>query len=91
MLASTPLAVITLTYQSGSQDEAVLFHKPVTLRSLAQQDEKGNRLPYDVDRMYASIKQGKELVVIQYYSFGKILRQLSDFDLAVRKSKTGHP
>jgi len=89
--ASTPLAVITVTNTEGRQEEAVLYHKPVTQRSLSQQDEKGNPLPYDVDRMYASIRDRKELVVIQYYSFGKVLRQLNDFDLAARKIKAQNP
>ena len=83
--ASTPLAVISLTMKPGTTEEAVLYHKPITRRSLSQMDEKGNPLSYDMDKMYAFIREGKELVVIQYYSFGKVLRKRSDFD---QKAKT---
>ena len=83
--ASTPLAVITVTLQSGIKEEVVLHRMAASQRSLTQIDEKGEPLRYDLDRMYAFMRKGDELVVVQHYSFGKALRQLSDFDLAARK------
>jgi len=82
--ASTPLAVITVSLKSGIQEEVVLHHKAISQSSLSQSDATGKPLRYDLDRMYAFIREGKELVVVQYYSFGKVLRQLNDFDLAAR-------
>jgi hypothetical protein len=76
--ASSPLAVIQIVTTNDST-QAILFRKAINRRSLSQLDEEGNSLKYDIDRMYASIKNGKELVIIQYFSFGKILRQLNDF------------
>jgi hypothetical protein len=82
--ASTPLAVISVTLKSGVREEAVLHHKAISQRSLSLSDEKGEPLRFDLDRMYAFTRQGKELVVVQYFSFGKVLRQLNDFDLSAR-------
>ena len=78
LAASQPLAILSVTGASGSM-EAVLHPMPVNKRSLVQQDEKGVPLKYDVDRMLAFIRGGRELVVIQYFSFGKVLRKLDDF------------
>ena len=53
----------------------------ITSASLAQQDEKGKPLKYDLDHMYGYLKPQNEFVIIQHYTFDKLLRQLSDFDL----------
>ena len=87
MKASTPLNSITVTDTKGVSTTIVNYPKPITLRSLAQSDSTGKPLKYDVDRLYSFMNNGKDLVVIQYYVFGKIFRQLSDFDADKRHSK----
>jgi len=37
--------------------------------------------------MYAFLNEGKDFVTIQYYVFGKILRQLDDFDMDRKRVK----
>lgn len=79
--STEPINTIRVTDTKGITSSITTFPKPVTTRSLMQSDSLGNPLKYDADRMYAFMNDGKEFVVIQYYVFGKIFRQLSDFDL----------
>ena len=44
-----------------------------------QFDEKGNDMTYDIDHYYASIHDEKDFAIVQYYVFGKLLRNYKDF------------
>ncbi len=89
--ATIPLSTVTLTDMTGKTIRMTTFPKPVTRTSLAQSDTLGNALQYDMDRQYAFINSGNDLVTIQYHVFGKIFRQFDDFDLDKQKTmkKTG--
>jgi hypothetical protein len=82
---TTPFNLISVTDVSGATKSIATFPKPITLRSMARVDNNGNPLKYDLDRLYAYLQEEKELVVIQYNVFGKIFRQLDDFDLDKKK------
>ncbi len=84
---TTPINTITITDVNGISKSITTYPKPLTMRSLAQSDSLGNPLKYDLDRLYAFTDGGKEFVVIQYYVFGKIFRQFSDFDMDRRNTK----
>lgn len=88
LLNSPPFASVSLTSIAGETRTASLYRKQVNKFSIAQMDEKGNPLIYDRDRLYAFINNNGELVVIQYFVFGKILKQLDDFDLSKKKKKS---
>ena len=75
-----PVSVLTVVDIKGKKTSVPMYLKPVTITSLAQTDDKGNPLKYDIDRMYAFIQDGKELVTIQYYVFNRIFATLGDFD-----------
>ncbi len=78
---TTPVSTISVTDQAGKINTMITFPKPLTSSSLAQTDSLGNPLKYDMDRMYASINDGKDFVIIQHYVFGKIFLQCDDFNL----------
>ncbi len=86
-----PLSIVTVTDGSGKTVTMKTFPKPITQSSLAQSDTLGNPLQYDMDRQYAFINSGDDFVTIQHHVFGKIFRQLDDFDLDKQKTmkKTG--
>ncbi|MEI7499954.1 MAG: hypothetical protein WCK84_05840 [Bacteroidota bacterium] len=71
ILASQPFIIITLTDTSGISKTITTFHKQ---GAAGQTDPEGNPLPYDLDRLYASVNQGKDFTLIQYFSFEKVLR-----------------
>lgn len=81
MLLTPPSIIISLTNKTGLTEEVDIYPMPVSSSSLTQQDEKGNALKYDLDRMYGYIKPEKEFVTIQHYTFDKFLRQFIDFNL----------
>jgi hypothetical protein len=87
---TTPLSTISVTDVSGKTVNITTYPKPITRSSLAQSDTLGNPLQYDMDRQYAFINHDSDFVTIQHYVFGKIFRQLDDFDLdkqrAMKKS-----
>lgn len=72
--ASTPVNIITLTDVAGNINRVKTFR----LRNKTGDfDESGNLLPYDRNRLYALINDGKEFVLIQYFVFDPITRPLS--------------
>lgn len=73
---STPFIVVTLTDTAGVSKTIRTFHKK---GPDGQTDPEGNPLPYDLDRLYAQVNDGKDFVIIQYFSFSKILRPKSFF------------
>lgn len=75
-----PVTVLTVTEMNGKTTAVPMYLKPTTSSSLAQADSTGKFLKYDIDRMYAFMKDGKELVTIQYFVFKRIFASLSDFD-----------
>ncbi len=87
---TTPLSTVSITDVRGKTVSITTFPKPITRTSLTQTDTTGNPLQYDMDRQYAFINHDSDFVTIQHYVFGKIFRQLDDFDLdkqsAMRKT-----
>lgn len=88
MLQYLPSIVISLTTKNGLTNAVNIYPKAISPASLSKQDEKGNPLKYDVDRMYAYIVQKKEFVIIQHYTFNKYFRQFIDFDRQKPKEST---
>src|ERR1043165_8849091 len=79
LLKTAPFATITITETDNSVNKVRLFRMPVSKRSKAQFDQKGNEMTYDVDHFYASIHNEQDFAIVQYYVFGKLLRNYKDF------------
>ena len=77
VLSSTPKIIITLTDQQGKVFQAKIFNKKgfadITAQSLNKME------PVDLDRGYALVNDGEDFVLIQYYTFDRITRNLSYF------------
>ena len=84
---SQPVITLQLVTQNGLIKDVSIYPMPINERSLTKEDSLGNPLKYDLDRMYGYIRPEKELVTIQHYTFDKLLRQLSDFDLSSQKKR----
>ncbi len=76
ILSSSPFIVITLTDTAGVSKTIKTYHKK---GPEGQTDPQGIPLPYDLDRLYASVNDGKDFTLIQYFMFGKVLRPKSFF------------
>jgi hypothetical protein len=74
IIHSTPLHIITLTDTAGNVNRVKTFRR----RNMeGDYDMEGNLVAYDLNRLYALINNGKELVLIQYFVFDPITRPLS--------------
>jgi hypothetical protein len=71
ILRSEPFIVITLTDTAGVSKTIKTYHKK---GPDGQTDLQGTPLPYDLDRLYASVNEGQDFTTIQYFSFDKVLR-----------------
>ena len=78
-MQTVPFCNITVTGTDNSVNQVKLFYMPVSKRSKLQFDEKGNEMTYDIDHYYASIHDGKDFAIVQYYVMGKLLRSYRDF------------
>lgn len=74
-----PSAYILVKDKAGKIQTVKTYPMKVHSASLAQNDRDGNKLNFDVDRSYAFVNNGNDLVTIQQFVFGRILRQYSDF------------
>jgi len=79
VIHSTPYVLISVTDKSGTARRMTVYRMPLNRRSKLQFDAQGNQLPFDLDRYYATINEGKDFVIIQNFVFGKIFRKYSDF------------
>lgn len=75
ILSSTPSAIITLTDTSGGSATIRTFLK----EGAGATDLNGNPLPYDIDRLYVLVNDGRDFALAQYYTFDRILRPRSFF------------
>jgi hypothetical protein len=79
VLLTKPFMEISVTPAKGNTVTMTLYHMAINKRSKSQFDEKGNPLPYDVDRYWAVVNNGLGFVVVQHYVFGKVMRRKHDF------------
>ena len=71
VLNTSPFIIITLTDTLNKTKVVKTYHKG---NLFGQKDFQGRVLPYDPDRLYALVNDGKDFVLIQYFAFNKILR-----------------
>lgn len=79
VMKTTPYCIFTITEMDSSVNEVKLFYMPINKRSKTQFDVNGRELSYDVDHYYAAVHEGKDFAVVQYFLFGKLLRNYKDF------------
>ena len=79
VIHTQPYCVVTITDNNNTVNKANLFYQPINKRSKMPFDSKGNIMTYDVDHYYASFNSDKDFSVVQYYVFGKLLRNYQDF------------
>lgn len=73
VLASNPEHIITVQDATGKKNVVKLFLK--SGNGVLDRDTLNPNAPrYDVDNMYASVNDGKDFVIVQYYVFGKLLQ-----------------
>lgn len=72
----SPFHILTVTLADGKQVRVKTFHKKAETEFYG---DDGKLIPWDPDRMYAEINEGKDFVLVQFFTFDKITRPLSWF------------
>jgi len=83
ILATTPYCIISLTDTSHITQRIKTYRRGA---SPGEVDDLGRPAPYDMDRLYALVNDGRDFTLIQYFMFDKILRPMSFF-VATREPK----
>lgn len=71
ILNSTPFIIMTVTDTSGTSKSIRIYHKS---NIAGVMDTENNPLPFDPDRLYALVNEGNDFVLIQFFTFNKVLR-----------------
>jgi hypothetical protein len=77
VLSTTPKIIITLTDRQGRVNSVKIYKKKGYAGSYT--GEKATFEPLDLDRGYALVNDGEEFVLIQYFVFDRITRNLGYF------------
>lgn len=77
ILASPPFIEITVLDKNGGRNYVKGFRRPSSL--VSEIEEGAEKPPFDVDRMYGLINNGKDFVLIQYYQFDKVIKPAAWF------------
>jgi hypothetical protein len=76
ILATTPYCIISLTDKNYITNTIKTFRKGA---APGEMNELGKPAPFDLDRLYALVNDGRDFTLIQYFVFDKILRTKSFF------------
>jgi hypothetical protein len=71
VLATPPYVIITVTDTNNQSKTIKVYHKKGQPDAV---DYNQNPTPYDLDRLYALVNDGKDFTLIQYFVFDRILR-----------------
>jgi len=72
VLGSTPICTLSVKTMAGEVNNVYLFFRSINQRSKLQFDPFGNPLEFDRDKYYASLREGKDLALVQDFVFGKL-------------------
>lgn len=75
VLNSTPYCIITVKDETDEENKVTVYRKP----SEKKYDEFGQEIKFDYDRAYASFNHNKELIIIQYYIFDPLFKEIDYF------------
>ena len=73
---SEPLHIITLTDVYGKSSQVKTFRRQATVMAL---DLYGQQFEFDPDRMFALINDEQDFVLVQYFTFNRIVRPFRFF------------
>ena len=75
ILNSSPYCVISVKDESGVENKIKIYRKP----SDNEVDEFGNKIKFDYDKAYATLNNNNELIIIEYYIFDPLFKEIDYF------------
>lgn len=79
IFAQEPYCTISMKRMDGTQTSVEVFYMPLNDLSRVKFDDNGRRLLYDVEHYYLGMNDRKDIGLIQYYVWGKVLRTYQEF------------
>ncbi|MBI5219662.1 MAG: DUF4340 domain-containing protein [Bacteroidia bacterium] len=76
VLKSLPITIITVEDRAGNKKTIKMFYRP-NYKKLV--DGRGNLYQYDPDRMFSFINSDKDMILIQYFVFDPVIKELNYF------------
>lgn len=77
---------IVVSTKSGKEQSVQLHIKGLDKRTKQRYDEQGNPLPFDTEKYYGFANGDKNMMYIQQYNFGRVLRKRSEFAASAAKA-----
>ena len=75
----TPYCTIHVKGKGNTETLLKVYLKPANKKEGSDVDSYGLPRKWDIDRMFAVISDTNELIIIQTYVFGKIMKKVNDF------------
>ena len=79
IVPTMPFAAVQMKRKDGTEKDVTIYYLPITDRTRVQYDDAGHRLLYDPEHYFATYNDNKDFVMIQFYTWGKVLRNYQDF------------
>ncbi|MBO6515529.1 MAG: hypothetical protein JJ975_03170 [Bacteroidia bacterium] len=79
--AKQPFCTIRLESENRGVDELAFYQKESHEKMHGLYDKEGNELAHDPSRFYALSNKFKRVLIVQDYTFGKVLQTAKDFSL----------
>jgi hypothetical protein len=83
-----PFCTIDLKRTDKTEQNVILYYIPVNDRTRVQFDDDGRKLLYDPEHYYLFFNDKKDFALIQFYTWGKVLRNYQDFFVKPSEGKT---
>lgn len=74
-----PFCQIKVVTKSGKEHSVQLHIKGLDKRTKQRYDDAGNPLPFDTEKFFGFANGDKNMMYIQQYNFGRLLRKRSEF------------
>jgi hypothetical protein len=79
ILNETPFCTVTLKKTDSTQTQCILYYALSNIKTKASFDADGRPLKYDIEHYYGLLNGKKDMVLIQYFVWGKMLRSYDEF------------
>ena len=83
-----PYCTITMKRKDKTESTVIVYYIPVNEQTKVQFDEQGHKLLYDIEHYYILMNDRKDFAMIQFYTWGKVLRSYQDFFVKPSVTKT---
>ncbi len=83
-----PIVILKLTDKNGRIKTLTVHRKGLKADSYQQVDDEGKQMAFEIENYYAFVDDNKtEIVQIQDFVFGKVMKQVMDFELSKTDTK----